>query len=535
MYKALIIDDEEPARRAIKALGAWEQHNVSTLLEAENGRQGLKLLKVHQPDIVFVDMRMPLLGGTEFLQEARLLSAAKFVVISGFDEFEYAKRAMQAGALDYLLKPIKRAELNQVLEKAVQQIEETKTRQIRDLSNVVLRNISAPLVKEKIFTSIIDQNGRFHRIKELEEVIGSAAGASFYTVVLTVLNLSEVRRIKFAADAHACYYALTNAINELLKGLGRAFSFKSSKEEQEIVAVLSADAPIEPGSAKAEIEHVLIRLKETFGVQALAGFSLAPKSLEHLDLSYQSSKSIVLHANMLDIRPVLLEEWENRPIRKSILEKKELLYHALEAGSAVHAVRVVRDYASELEQSGFFSMEDMLKTVAELRLVLEQCVRDFALPESVLPPYLERYDRLFEHPVTDFASFVGRSVSFCEEFFHDFLQRRKPRDKLSAEKIKEYIDLHYFEDISIAGLTEKYFVSKEHLLRLFKQKYGCGIYEYTLKVRMSKAKELLADPSLKIQTVGEKVGYHEQNYFSKAFKKHYGLSPQEYRLTLAKG
>jgi two-component system response regulator YesN len=131
-----------------------------------------------------------------------------------------------------------------------------------------------------------------------------------------------------------------------------------------------------------------------------------------------------------------------------------------------------------------------------------------------------------------FEAFVSKMVSFVEEFFREFLQSQKPKDKVNVEKIKEYIDQHYFEDISIAYFTEKYFVSKEHLLRLFKQKYGCGIYEYTLNVRMEMAKELLADPALKIQMIAEKVGYHDTNYFSKAFKKHFGVSPQEYRLHL---
>ncbi|UUZ80280.1 AraC family transcriptional regulator [Paenibacillus sp. P26] len=106
---------------------------------------------------------------------------------------------------------------------------------------------------------------------------------------------------------------------------------------------------------------------------------------------------------------------------------------------------------------------------------------------------------------------------------------------MDVEQIKAYIDLNYYEDLSISFFTEKYFISKEHLIRLFKQKYGRGLYEYILKVRMERAKEPLSDPAVKIQTVCEKVGYNDTNYFSKAFKKYVGVSPQEYRSGLTSG
>lgn len=534
MYTALLIDDEEPARRAIKALGAWEMNRVSVLLEADNGKRGLELLAAHQPDIVFVDMRMPLLGGTEFLERARESSAAQFIVISGFDKFEYTRGAIQSGALDYLLKPIKRAELNHALEKAVANIERNKARQSREASQVMLQNISAPLVKEKIFASIIDQNGRFHQIKELEEWLGAATGELFYTAVLMGLNLSEVCRTKFFGDTHACYFALTNAANELLKDIGRAFSFKSHKEEQELVAVLSCAAPIDPATGQRELEKLLLKLQETFGLQAIAGFSLAPYPLEKLNQSYQASKALLLQANMLQPQPVVSEQAPAaaKQARPSILERKELLYHSLEAGSAMHALQVFRDYLRELRDGGCFRMEDMLKTVAELRLVTEQLGKD-AKVKTEGAEAAERSDPLFAEPVADYETFRAKALAFAEKWIESVLQGRKPRERVSAEKIKEYIELHYFEDISIAYFTETYYLSKEHLLRLFKQKYGCGIYEYVLHVRMEKARELLADPSLKIQTVCQKVGYHEQNYFSKAFKKHFGVSPQEYRQRLA--
>ena len=97
------------------------------------------------------------------------------------------------------------------------------------------------------------------------------------------------------------------------------------------------------------------------------------------------------------------------------------------------------------------------------------------------------------------------------------------------EIIKEYIEQNYCQDIKISMFSDKYFFSKEYLSKLFKKKYGFGIYEYALSLRMERAKELLAQPEIQIQDISDRLGYSNNNYFSKAFKNYYNLSPTEYR------
>ena len=97
------------------------------------------------------------------------------------------------------------------------------------------------------------------------------------------------------------------------------------------------------------------------------------------------------------------------------------------------------------------------------------------------------------------------------------------------DDIKDYVTKNYCDDITVSMFSEKYFVSKEYLSKLFKKKHGCGIYEYALNLRMSRAKELLLDQNMQIQQIAERLGYSNSNYFSKAFKNYYQLSPSEFR------
>lgn len=120
MYKALILDDERPVRVAVAKLGDFARFHIEAPLEAENGRDALALIQRHVFDICFVDMQMPVMDGTAFLRQASACSPdTAFIVISGYDDFAYVQNALRCGAVDYLLKPIVKEELNDAIEKAI--------------------------------------------------------------------------------------------------------------------------------------------------------------------------------------------------------------------------------------------------------------------------------------------------------------------------------------------------------------------------------------------------------------------------------
>lgn len=129
MYKTLIIDDEKAVHTVIRKLGKWQKLGLEEPRSAWNGSEGLSLMREIHPDIVFVDMNMPVMDGSTYLQKAsKEFPGAKLIVISGYDDFRYAKTALQANALDYLLKPLAEEELNKVLTRAVGLLDEENGR-----------------------------------------------------------------------------------------------------------------------------------------------------------------------------------------------------------------------------------------------------------------------------------------------------------------------------------------------------------------------------------------------------------------------
>lgn len=111
----------------------------------------------------------------------------------------------------------------------------------------------------------------------------------------------------------------------------------------------------------------------------------------------------------------------------------------------------------------------------------------------------------------------------------DFSREEMLPPDQAALSLKEYLETHYAEKINLTALSERFFFSREYLCKIFKKKYGLGIYQYITQVRMEKAKSLLLDPNLQIQQISERLGYSDNNYFSKAFRNYCNISPSEFR------
>ena len=120
MSRVLIIDDESPVRIALAKLGDWEKYKVSEILNAENGKEALELMRLYEPEFVFLDICMPVMDGLEFLEKAKEeYPLSQFIIVSGYDDFTYAQRALHFGATDYLLKPVDRESVNNALAHAL--------------------------------------------------------------------------------------------------------------------------------------------------------------------------------------------------------------------------------------------------------------------------------------------------------------------------------------------------------------------------------------------------------------------------------
>lgn len=539
MYKVLIIDDEQPLREAIQILGEWDRLQVGEVLEAADGRAGLDMLRAYKPDLVMMDMKMPEMGGLELLKIIEQeFPELPVIVISGFNDFEYARQALRSNALDYLLKPINRQDLNQALQKGIDLLESRKQTRSEFISRNITYNMSLPKLKEKLFLSLIERSYNKSADQTSMSLIGADDKGRYYGVlVLRVLNLKAVCEHRFNSDTELLSFAVANVFNEMTESGLTCFSFADPKEEREMIAVydgIGADAREWQFRAGQLLRSVVTQLHALFGIISVGGQGAPALDPRKLADSYEEARIRVYSVDLLKLsgRSAVGMAEDRRALEiPSLTSRMALIKSSLENGNQHQAATLGSDYLRQIKSTAFFRIGDADRLLTELVVLFNDMAREHGVAEENMPNPGEKSLRAFGLK-TDFSSFDELESVFAGILKHYsalIMQAASSPRSFDAQQIKDFIDNHYYEDIKISYFAEKYYLSREYLMKLFKQQFGYGIHEYVQKIRMDKALRLLDNPALKVQEISEMLGYKDKNYFSKAFRNYYGASPSEYR------
>ncbi|AOZ93088.1 response regulator transcription factor [Paenibacillus crassostreae] len=545
MYNILIIDDEEPVREAIRILGDWDGLGINQIMEATDGETALEILNDCKIDIAIVDMKMPEMDGVEFLQvveqqHPELLT----IVISGYNNFEYARQAIRSKVTDYLLKPVNRADLSQALYKAVGQLEAKREQKSEFIANNIKLNMSLPKLKEKIYQSLIDKSYKKYANETLLPLIGVVnPDHKFGVAVIRILNLESIRISRFKSDTNLLHFAVDNIISELTGNDLQTFSFSNPKEEREMIAICTKDSgSLEELSFQFTylMKQIASNLKDLFGIKILVGMGKPCGNILDIAGSYESGQAAIRTINLLDPNEVVITNWghitETRDIQ-SIMVRMPFICNALEAGNLNQARSFIEEFIQKVKGLGHFNLGDTDRMIHEFVILLNDKAIELGVSSEKLPRG-GVFDLRKVGIVADIADFEQFSSLLIEilEYYNAVIRKSTSTHSIFDPKdIKDYIDGHYFEDFKVSSFTEKYFLSREYIMKLFKQQYGYGIHEYVQKVRMDKAKELLLESNLKILEISEMLGYKDKNYFSKAFRNYYSISPTEYRMQIWQG
>ncbi|MGQ3477190.1 response regulator transcription factor [Paenibacillus sp. TY11] len=546
MYNVLIIDDEEPLREAIRIVGDWGNLGIEHIYEATNGRLGMELLGQHHIDVVMVDMKMPEMNGIEFLRAIeKAYPHMLTIVISGYNDFEFTRQAIQSRVVDYLLKPINRQDLNQALRKAVDILESREQSKNKFISQNITLNMSLPKLKEKLYLSILDGSFKRQANTALLPLIGAdQPGNRFGVIVLRLLNRDEIRRTRFHGDADLMDFAVTNVLAQTSDERLSCFSFSHPRREREVVSICT----LAPGQEEhmalllAQVtQKAVANLHGLFSMVVAAGVGKPCTDVLELAPAYMDAKTLIHSTDVLKLEGASILHTVPRQMITSeeVPWTDRLLSIQKDAhtGQANRAKVLLNDLLKQLAAGPIFRLQDADRMMREFHFLLREAAVELAASvASNQERALGELGRVAEGDLsadfTSFAHYGQRLTRMLELYIAGVQHAQAGNQPFDITDIKRYIDRYYFEDIKISFFAETYFLSREYLMKLFKQQFGYGIHEYVQKVRMDKAKELLGDSSLKIQEISDMLGYKDKNYFSKAFRNYYQVSPSEYRVSL---
>ena len=520
LYRVLLVDDEEDIREGISRKMDWLGLGFSLVGEAANGQDALELAESLRPDVILTDIKMPFMDGLELCRILTdRLPAARFVVFSGFDAFEYAKQAIQMNVVEYILKPINADELSAVLRRLKDQLdrERAERRNVELLRSRYMENL--PILRELFYANLLD--GRIEPGTERERAahldidlqgeewaVGLAYIGSDRRDALSTLSVQKLLEESLTADR--CRLSLYNDWVAVIVSLTESFT------SYDLIRVL---------------DRVCTLAASYLGLTLTVGVGAPCKELSGMARSAAEARTALEYRSMVG-RGQVIYIGDLEPDGGQVLTFEEADERTLTAAVRLGSEQEVRDAAATLAgkireanpsagQYNLFLMElvtHLIKMIRRSGVGMEEVFgTGFSLPvqKSALPRLEELED-------------------WCAERYLRLwtLIRRRQTDSAgqTVETAKEYIRQHYAEsDLSVEKLCAYLHLSSTYFSTLFKRETGTSFTAYVTTVRMEAAAEAIRGTEEKTYLIAQRCGYEDPNYFSYVFKRHFGVTPTKYR------
>lgn len=530
MLKVFLAEDEFVIREGIKNNINWGAHGYEFCGEAGDGEVAYSMIRESKPDILITDIRMPFMDG---LTLSRLVKAefpdTEIILLTGYEEFEYAKEAIRIGVASYLSKPISGDNLLSEVDSVAKRIID-KTRE-RDAARRYQEEMKerVELEKQDLFKNLVTGNSEISHILGVAHKLSIELLAPFYNVVLIKVwsvkhDVSEYSPSVVSVDEKipemaGRYGAITFDLN--LEGKALLFRGHSAEEMDRNIA------------------ECLKELKELFSrydhIRYFGGVGQRVERINDIPLSFNWASRAYAHIYLTKESAILVgsEEKLGSQLDNVILSEvdpkhidRKLIKEFLRRGDVSETEFFMREFFNGMGKNAMKST--MLRQYIAMDIYF--CVTEFVESELMLTK-----DNVEE--LIPAAELMADESSTCEYLYNLINKAISLRNENSISHYREvvrevisYIDEHYAEDdLSLNALAAHVNFSPNHLSAVFRQETGQTFIKYLTDYRMDKAKELLASTSKKSNEIGLLVGYKDPHYFSYLFKKTQGVTTTQYR------
>ena len=535
MLKVFLVEDEVVMRNGIKNNIPWEQEGFEFVGEASDGELAYPLIKREKPDILITDIRMPFMDGLELSRLVKKeLPQIKIIILSGYNEFDYAKTAISIGVTDYLLKPISSAKLLEAVKKVGDMIEKEQdnVRLMERYEKEMEENILQE--KHKLWGALASNRLSTIELLEKGQRLGMDFTASAYIVFLFKL-MQE-------GDATGCSDELNRAsekVNSLSGTWKKVLSFDRSPEGWAFLIKGESEAEVLENFAETKKE--LLNLVAVYPkVEYFGGLGSIVQRIGDIQNSYKEaarafSSRFFLDANQIadSAEMVSLHNEEDGKIDVSKMLSKKREHELVEKFFKNGTVEEVDSFLDELFQSiGEQNCKSLLYrqyVVMDLFFCATDFLGNLEISTEELPEECRDINQIVEKAGNAQSLRHQIGILFSETMILRDGHSKKKYSKL-LEDAKAFIDENYrHDDMSLNMVAAQVNISPSYFSTIFSSEMGQTFVEYLTHVRLEKAKELLMCSNMRTAEIGYEVGYKDSHYFSYIFKKVVGCSPKEYR------
>ncbi|MEK4436392.1 MULTISPECIES: response regulator [Paenibacillus] len=512
MYKVLLVDDEWMILDGIASVMSWNRLGTELIGTAQDGLEALAFIELQRPDIIITDIRMPGMDGLQLVEAVtEMYQDISFVMLTGFTEFEYAKRAMQYGVKHYLLKPCSEESLMEAIAELVGEKDEwTDQAQFVQTIQTNLERV-LPHAKQYFLKELV--TNKTYGAKEWGH-FGELFGVDFRSQQVRML-LVEIE----GEHEYLHLFAIQNIAEDVFHN-----PILSTTLGRHVLLIMEDKLP------EKQLFHNIDEIRHTFTRYYHYDLTMAlsePGELAQTRQLYMQTISYLNHRFYLGEGSLIMERDILSPEEHGYSEfemDQERLVAAIQAGHW----QVAED---ELKQT-FCLLSDQRYDIFQTKSYLIQTFMEIIRLSSPtgMKEYMDRLPCMMES--STLQSFQLFILDTARDIALERYRQQRSRQSQMVQAVKELVESRYEdESLTLQAIAGEIYMNPDYIGKIFKKETGEKFTNYVLRYRMGKALELLKqDSSCTVSSLAEKTGFGANwPYFSKVFKKYTGFSPSEYK------
>ena len=530
MYKVFLVEDEIIVREGIRDNIPWDETPYVLAGEAPDGEIALSMIQDIKPDILITDIRMPFMDGLALSRAVKkTMPWIKIIILSGHDEFEYAREAISAGVEEYLLKPVSSQEMLKTLDKMAGRIDEEKEK-LLSLENLKAQvRSSADILREQFLSDFV--NGRIppqHAIEKSAEYNIDPAAHSYMTAVIEILPGEEAR---------------PGPLKKILETIMEQYagSVWFTEHEKRFVLIIKAENGTEKTSSLEDTVYSIVRAfkyeaERNTGCKLMAGIGGQTGKIGEVPQSYKTALEITGYGVSRGLSQIS-DSGLLPPVKIPPTELQGNTFPDINGDMFLTRLRyagkkdidaLINEYAkfpgkNYDEMTAYFVFGEIIMAASKIAEELETDIKTIA-------PFSLDTGKIKSLVVTQ-EIFAGKIRELLTAVIEYRDSHTTGRYQAVIVKAKEYIRKNFASgDISLFSTASWVGISPNHLSTVFAQETGENFIEYLTRIRLDRAKQLLKTTTMKSADIANETGFNDPHYFSHIFKKNTGLSPREFRL-----
>ena len=521
MYKLVIVEDERDVRSRLVNLITKSGCNFEIVSEYETGIDAYDGVISDNPDLILTDIKIPYINGIELSKKIReVYPLVKIIIITGYNEFDYAKEAANLGVVGFVSKPVTLENIQELLNKAESALdgEFLSASNFNELSAFYENNL--PIIKEN----------DLYRLSNMTEVTpafesrlnGSGVNLDYPYFVMCIFDFDEIPEGDFERY-DIVFSSIKKYVGEDIDGLYCSDFFN---RYEKLCLLIKSKTAIDIKDLERRLELIIQRAGRYSDMPVSAGLSKVYKDGRNFSAMVKEASRALEYRSVMGGRKVFffgaVEPHAPQPsVNDGAIKELGYMLHSQPTDACLARVDQIKKNVAHSGDSVYYTATNILNVLIRACDNLEGFYARHGGPDNP-------YRRLFELKTDD------EIFEYLKELTHVV---RRLNDNVIVDNVERnlravisYMENHFCDpDINFESLAREVNFSVSYISALLKKKKGVSFVKMLTSLRMEKAKELLANPSLKIIDIAERLGYNDSYYFSHCFKKHAGVSPKEYR------